>query len=285
MAREQLSPNPNPNPNSNPNNPNTSNPNTNNHILNGSPPSGLYGFGSVLGNNRGGGPPKTGYFHASMYNSTPNPFPKTYSVVPNMQTESFRMETAPNKYEHQNHEQMGQERRGINNEEYREPRSNSNQYGHGNNELYGPERGGNNEQDGEGRGNDGRGENGSTSFFPFNFNEKLYEAYNDLHCLAQSFRKPFDAPAILVVGHQTDGKSALVEALMGFQFNHVGGGTKTRRPITLHMKYNATCLEPVCYLVSDSGDEEKSLEELQVWIVIFILSFYIYYLRSINRFP
>jgi hypothetical protein len=41
------------------------------------------------------------------------------------------------------------------------------------------------------------------------------------------------------VGHQTDGKSALVEALMGFQFNHVGGGTKTRRPITLHMTYNS----------------------------------------------
>jgi hypothetical protein len=35
----------------------------------------------------------------------------------------------------------------------------------------------------------------------------LYEAYNDLHALAQDFEKPFDAPAILVVGHQTDGKS------------------------------------------------------------------------------
>lgn len=38
-------------------------------------------------------------------------------------------------------------------------------------------------------------------------NERLYEAYNDLHVLAQDFEKPFDAPAILVVGHQTDGKS------------------------------------------------------------------------------
>lgn len=36
---------------------------------------------------------------------------------------------------------------------------------------------------------------------------KLYEAYNELHALAQAFQKPFDAPAILVVGHQTDGKS------------------------------------------------------------------------------
>lgn len=86
--------------------------------------------------------------------------------------------------------------------------------------------------------------------------DQLFEAYNELHALAQSFSKPFDAPAILVVGHQTDGKSgafaaclpsagdggydthvllrncrgdglrepgavdaALVEALMGFQFN------------------------------------------------------------------
>jgi GTPase SAR1 family protein len=82
-------------------------------------------------------------------------------------------------------------------------------------------------------------------------NERLYEAYSELHCLAQDFEKPFDAPAILVVGHQTDGKSALVEALMGFQFNHVGGGTKTRRPITLHMKYNSTAVQPACFLQTD----------------------------------
>lgn len=98
-------------------------------------------------------------------------------------------------------------------------------------------------------------------------NERLYEAYNDLHSLAQDFEKPFDAPAILVVGHQTDGKSALVEALMGFQFNHVGGGTKTRRPITLHMKYNSACVQPNCYLLTeDCGEAEFSLEELQEYI-------------------
>ncbi|PRW32964.1 Dynamin ARC5 [Chlorella sorokiniana] len=98
-------------------------------------------------------------------------------------------------------------------------------------------------------------------------NERLYEAYNDLHALAQDFEKPFDAPAILVVGHQTDGKSALVEALMGFQFNHVGGGTKTRRPITLHMKYNSACIQPHCFLITDEfGEQEASLEELQDYI-------------------
>lgn len=64
------------------------------------------------------------------------------------------------------------------------------------------------------------------------------------------------------------GHAALVEALMGFQFNHVGGGTKTRRPITLHMKYNSACVQPNCYLITeDYGEQEVSLEELQVhWL-------------------
>ena len=98
-------------------------------------------------------------------------------------------------------------------------------------------------------------------------NWKLYEAYNELHGLAQEFSTPFDAPAVLVVGHQTEGKSALVEALMGFQFNHVGGGTKTRRPITLHMKFNPDCHAPLCRLLSDSDPsvpQDKSLHEIQV---------------------
>ncbi|KXZ51508.1 hypothetical protein GPECTOR_12g471 [Gonium pectorale] len=98
--------------------------------------------------------------------------------------------------------------------------------------------------------------------------ERLYDAYNELHALAQSFNKPFDAPAILVVGHQTDGKSALIEALMGFQFNSVGGGTKTRRPIAINMKYNGSCSTPSCYLKLEDGitEQEMSLQELQAYI-------------------
>jgi len=57
--------------------------------------------------------------------------------------------------------------------------------------------------------------------------EQLYSAYNDLHTLAQEFQKPFDAPAVIVVGHQTSGKSALIEALMGFQFNQVRSNAQT----------------------------------------------------------
>ncbi|EFJ48795.1 dynamin-related GTPase [Volvox carteri f. nagariensis] len=93
----------------------------------------------------------------------------------------------------------------------------------------------------------------------------MTDAYNELHTLAQSFNKPFDAPAILVVGHQTDGKSALIEALMGFQFNSVGGGTKTRRPIAINMKYNGSCSTPACFLKLEDGISEQplTLAELQ----------------------
>lgn len=56
---------------------------------------------------------------------------------------------------------------------------------------------------------------------------------------------------------------------MGFQFNQVGGGTKTRRPIALHMRYNAACSQPVCYLTNDAGVEErKTLDEIQQYIEV-----------------
>lgn len=95
----------------------------------------------------------------------------------------------------------------------------------------------------------------------------LYDAYNLLHTLAQDFQKPFDAPAVVVVGHQSSGKSALIEALMGFQFNQVGGGTKTRRPIALRMQYNPRCAQPKCFLQGEDGIERaKSLAEIQEYI-------------------
>ena len=83
----------------------------------------------------------------------------------------------------------------------------------------------------------------------------------------QDFQKPFDAPAVVVVGHQSSGKSALIEALMGFQFNQVGGGTKTRRPIALRMQYNPHCAQPKCFLICEDGIERpKSLSEIQEYI-------------------
>merc|ERR1712185_419217 len=77
---------------------------------------------------------------------------------------------------------------------------------------------------------------------------------------------PIDSPVVVVVGRQTDGKSALIEALMGFQFNHVGGGTKTRRPIALQMQYKKDCEQPRCYLQTAAGEQLLSLADLQAHI-------------------
>lgn len=69
------------------------------------------------------------------------------------------------------------------------------------------------------------------------------------------------------MGHQSSGKSALIEALMGFQFNQVGGGTKTRRPVALRMQYNPECHQPRCFLQGDDGVERpKSMSEIQEYI-------------------
>ena len=81
------------------------------------------------------------------------------------------------------------------------------------------------------------------------------------YMLTLKFLRPHPKPS---------GKSALIEALMGFQFNSVGGGTKTRRPIAIHMKYNASCASPSCFLLAEDGVGEKAmvLQELQVWWVV-----------------
>jgi len=99
--------------------------------------------------------------------------------------------------------------------------------------------------------------------FLANNNAAMYHAYNELQSLTQQFTYPISTAAIVVVGQQTDGKSALVEALMGFQFNHVGGGTKTRRPIALQMQYRADCEQPRCYLVEDGHQRPVKLHELK----------------------
>lgn len=108
-------------------------------------------------------------------------------------------------------------------------------------------------------------ENWSEEYRPTSEKGELYEAYNLLHRLAQDFEKPFDAPAVLIVDHQSSGKSALIEALIGFQYNQVGGGTQTRRPIALRMQYNPRYSKPRCYLKDEeTGEEvEKSLEDIK----------------------
>ena len=68
---------------------------------------------------------------------------------------------------------------------------------------------------------------------------------------------------MLVVGHQSSGKSALIEALIGFQHNQVGGGTKTRQPIALRMSHYPRYSMPRCFILEDGEEVEKSLEEIK----------------------
>ena len=83
--------------------------------------------------------------------------------------------------------------------------------------------------------------------------EQVYEAYTLLHTLAQDFHKPFDSPAVIVVGYQSSGKSALIEALMGFQFNQVS--------IFNHWK----CLDVVFWA---QLEVYMSFIHTQIWIII-----------------
>lgn len=54
---------------------------------------------------------------------------------------------------------------------------------------------------------------------------------------------------------------------MGFQFNQVGGGTKTRRPVALRMQYNPKCRQPRWFLVGEDGIERPMmLNEIQDYI-------------------
>lgn len=97
----------------------------------------------------------------------------------------------------------------------------------------------------------------------------LYEAFAELRALSQheeTLSLQDATPTVVICGRQTDGKSALLEALMGFQFNHVGGGTKTRRPIALQMQYHPLRDEPACYLLTTAGEQPLELAELQAYI-------------------
>ena len=102
----------------------------------------------------------------------------------------------------------------------------------------------------------------SSSSSGFSADALLYESYNQLHQLSQTMPS-IDSPTIIIVGRQTDGKSALLESLMGFHFNDVGGGTKTRRPIALQMQYHADREEPAVYLATANGERALSLAELK----------------------
>lgn len=73
-----------------------------------------------------------------------------------------------------------------------------------------------------------------------------FEAYNRLQAAAVAFGEKLPIPEIVAIGGQSDGKSSLLEALLGFRFNVREVEMGTRRPLILQMVHDPTALEPRC---------------------------------------
>lgn len=73
-----------------------------------------------------------------------------------------------------------------------------------------------------------------------------FEAYNRLQAATVAFGEKLPIPEIVALGGQSDGKSSLLEALLGFRFNVREVEMGTRRPLILQMVHDPTALEPRC---------------------------------------
>ncbi|XP_017244461.1 dynamin-related protein 5A isoform X1 [Daucus carota subsp. sativus] len=88
--------------------------------------------------------------------------------------------------------------------------------------------------------------------------EKRFEAYNRLQAAAVAFGEKLPIPEIVAIGGQSDGKSSLLEALLGFRFNVREVEMGTRRPLILQMIHDSTALEPRCRFQDDDSEEYGS---------------------------
>ncbi|KAE8782635.1 dynamin-related protein 5A [Hordeum vulgare] len=73
-----------------------------------------------------------------------------------------------------------------------------------------------------------------------------FEAYNRLHAATVAFGEKLPIPEIVAIGGQSDGKSSLLEALLGFRFNVHEVEMGTRRALVLQMVHDPTALDSRC---------------------------------------
>ncbi|XP_024627512.1 dynamin-related protein 5A isoform X2 [Medicago truncatula] len=85
-----------------------------------------------------------------------------------------------------------------------------------------------------------------------------FEAYNRLQAAAVAFGETLPIPEIVAVGGQSDGKSSLLEALLGFRFNVREVEMGTRRPLILQMLHDPSALEPRCRFQEEDSEEYGS---------------------------
>ncbi|XP_010444712.1 PREDICTED: dynamin-related protein 5A-like [Camelina sativa] len=85
-----------------------------------------------------------------------------------------------------------------------------------------------------------------------------FEAYNRLQAAAVAFGEKLSIPEIVAIGGQSDGKSSLLEALLGFRFNVREVEMGTRRPLILQMVHDLSALEPRCRFQDEDSEEYGS---------------------------
>ncbi|XP_074311104.1 dynamin-related protein 5A [Silene latifolia] len=85
-----------------------------------------------------------------------------------------------------------------------------------------------------------------------------FEAYNRLQAAAVAFGEQLPIPEIVAIGGQSDGKSSLLEALLGFRFNVREVEMGTRRPLILQMVHDSSALEPRCRFQEEDSEEYGS---------------------------
>ncbi|KAJ6417171.1 hypothetical protein OIU84_002971 [Salix udensis] len=93
---------------------------------------------------------------------------------------------------------------------------------------------------------------------PNNPSNSRFEAYNRLQAAAVAFGEKLPIPEIVALGGQSDGKSSLLEALLGFRFNVREVEMGTRRPLILQMVHDPSALEPRCRFQEEDSEEYGS---------------------------
>ncbi|KAL0049185.1 hypothetical protein WJX82_008406 [Trebouxia sp. C0006] len=82
-----------------------------------------------------------------------------------------------------------------------------------------------------------------------------YEAYSRLQAAAVAHGESLPIPEIVAIGGQSDGKSSLLEAFLGFRFNIREVEMGTRRPLICQMVHDPTAQQPRCRIQDEDSEE------------------------------
>jgi Dynamin family len=96
-----------------------------------------------------------------------------------------------------------------------------------------------------------------------------YEAYSRLQAAAVAFGESLGVPEIVAIGGQSDGKSSLMEAFLGFRFNVREVEMGTRRPLIVQMVHDPEAEAPKCRLQNEhNADYGPVLREAEVAAIL-----------------